>query len=230
MTVIPLPSSTILTIRQVAEHWAQEIEPTRDVHSLINDMIQHWWLGNLKLKGPSRLQFLELLYQNAADELLFVVSGDLRPTECIVDDDGNVVVDIRHIVPIPNSDPSSWDEANCATAFEALSNLEDYQECGDLMIPGFHAALTATETDFRNWLLINNVQPPKFWKASEVSIECSWTEAQMEQWWVREGHTNGKEARNAFMKLAGTKRCSSIFELHWKAMHSGNARGRPRKP
>jgi hypothetical protein len=228
MTVIPLPSSTILTVREVAEHWAQEIVPIRDVHFLINDMIRHWWLGNLKLKGPSRLQFLELLYQNA-DELLFVVSDDFHPTEYILDDDGNVMVDIRRIVPIPNSDPSSWDDANCAMAFEALSNLKDYQECGDLMIPGFHAALTATETDFRNWLLVNNLQPPKFWKASEVSVGCSWTEAQMEQWWVQEGHTNGTKARNAFMKLVGTKRCSSIFERHWKVVHWDVPRGRPKK-
>ena len=150
------------------------------------------------------------------------------PVTCVERDDGSVDVDIRKLVPIPSSDTSTWSEANCAEAFGALAELEDYRDCGDVMTPAFHSALAVTEPAFRAWLAHNKVNPPKFWKSSKTSNRCSWTDDDMEKWWRKEEQTDGTKARNAFMKLTDTKNCCKQFERVWKARNQ-NKRGRPRK-
>jgi hypothetical protein len=228
MGIIPISASAILTLSDVAKHWSQESLPRREIHELVNEMLQHWWLGNLQLQGPSRLEILKLLREHSCEELIFFVLAEGPPVTCVERDDGSVDVDIRKPVPIPSSDTSTWSEANCAEAFGALAELEDYRDCGDVVTPVFHAALVVTEPAFRAWLVHNKVNPPKFWKSSEVSNKCQWTADDMEKWWKEEGYTNSTKARDAFMDRADTKNCTALFEQTWQERNR-NKRGRPRK-
>lgn len=228
MGIIPISASTILTLSEVAEHWSQETCPKREVHDLINEMLKHWWAGNLKLDGPSRLEIMELLLEHSGEGLLFLVQAQIPPITCVEYDDGSADVDVGHQVPIPSFDPNTWGEANCTEAFRALSELRDYQAYGEDMVFGIHAALMVSEPAFRSWLVQNHVNVPKFWKSSRISTRCSWSPDEMERWWLEEGHTDGTEARNAFMKRTDTKYCSTLFETTWQA-RNGKKRGRPRK-
>lgn len=56
-----------------------------------------------------------------------------------------------------------------------------------------------------------------------------WTTDKMEKWWKLGNYTNGKTARNAFMKLPNTSGLCSTFEQAWKDGHPHAHQGRPNK-
>jgi hypothetical protein len=56
-----------------------------------------------------------------------------------------------------------------------------------------------------------------------------WTDKTMKEWWESEGFTDGKAARNAFMKQPNTRGMSASFESAWKRSHAGRLPGRPSK-
>ncbi len=65
--------------------------------------------------------------------------------------------------------------------------------------------------------------------ASPPAPAAVWTDSAMKAWWEAEGFTDGKKARDAFMKLAGTKGLSVSFEKCWQERHPGVKAGRPPK-
>jgi hypothetical protein len=56
-----------------------------------------------------------------------------------------------------------------------------------------------------------------------------WSADDMAAWWNAKGFTNGKEARDAFMKEDDTAGLSESFATCWRDRHPGSKRGRPRK-
>lgn len=55
-----------------------------------------------------------------------------------------------------------------------------------------------------------------------------WTVSKVKAWCKKEGFTNGKKARNAFMRLKGAKGRAAWFEHIWAAAHPDNKQGRPK--
>jgi hypothetical protein len=57
------------------------------------------------------------------------------------------------------------------------------------------------------------------------SIGATWSDVAIVDWWTREGYTNGKTARTAFMKLPDTAGMTATFEALWKSRHPDTRRG-----
>ena len=93
--------------------------------------------------------------------IVFVVDGDPAPPNEELPD-GGVRVDIRYPVPVPSSDTDSWDDANCADAFDALAqtpSTESYQEMGISL-----RYIELAYAEFVGWLRGRVFPVPSFWK------------------------------------------------------------------
>ena len=161
--IFPISKSK-LPLHEISDYWSREIRPPASQNELYALLEQAWWLGEIQ-GGVARLEILKRMFKSMRhrDDLgiVFVVDGDPAPPNEELPD-GGVRVDIRYPVPVPSLDTDSWDDANCADAFDALAqtpSTESYQEMGISL-----RYIELAYAEFVGWLRGRGFPVPSFWK------------------------------------------------------------------
>lgn len=157
----PIDKRTDLTIAEISRHWSRDSARAGDLSGL---MISDWWRG--RLYGPlmpDRFDVLKRLFKKGTDSrCLFLVEGEAVPPIEVEQDDGSVLIDLRHRIIVPNGDPETWTEHGCEPAFEALADRWSTIDPFDLLAPGF-LGMKVRREDFGYWTLDRGYPWPKFW-------------------------------------------------------------------
>jgi hypothetical protein len=118
----PISASKTLRLWEIADHWAGELPPPNRYRQVLGELIKAWWCGEFGPKEAARrLAALKQLYKDNQDVISFVAPGHAEPETKRELPDGGVKVLRLCRVPLPNHDPNSWTQINCAEAFEVLS-------------------------------------------------------------------------------------------------------------
>jgi hypothetical protein len=164
--VYPIPAKIRLTLCDIANHWSGEIKPHMDTSEVLNGLAKAWWRGELTAtNGPSRPKMLWALYKDYQDRIAFVVPGLQEPAIFEVLPDGGVRVLRLWTVPLPNFQPDSWDDTNCAEAFEAVAEAWRYERFELVAISVCFIELTVAE--FRSWIVDSPYPTPTFWQIED---------------------------------------------------------------
>jgi len=154
-----------LSLREIANYWAREIQPPASRNELLQKLEAAWWLGQIRGDSvKSRLDLLKhmlAMYDGDDARIVFLVENFEEPQPKQLPD-GSVRVDVRHRIYLPSRDKNTWDESNCEDTFQSLaqtSSTESYPE----MTPGL-AWIELTFEEFTNWLLAEGYAKTKFWK------------------------------------------------------------------
>jgi hypothetical protein len=154
-----------LSLREIANYWAREIQPPASRNELLQKLEAAWWLGQIRGDSvKSRLDLLKhmlAMYDGDDARIVFLVENFDEPQPKQLPD-GSVRVDVRHRIYLPSRDKNTWDESNCEDTFQSLaqtSSTESYPE----MTPGL-AWIELTFEEFTNWLLAEGYAKTKFWK------------------------------------------------------------------
>jgi hypothetical protein len=107
---------------------------------------------------------LRVLYRNYQDQIAFVVPGFEEPTSARELPDGGVEVFRPWSVPLPNTQPESWDDNNCAEAFEAVAEAWDCERFRIVAMSIHWIEMTVAE--FMKWIDETSYSTPTFWQIS----------------------------------------------------------------
>jgi hypothetical protein len=120
----PISAGEKLSLLDISDHWAGEIQPRRSCCQLFEILVKAWWRGEF---GPSeaarRPTFLRLLHKYYHDRIAFAVPGREEPEMTRDLPDGGVEIVRFGRVPLPNNNPSLWNEVNCGGAFDAVAEV-----------------------------------------------------------------------------------------------------------
>jgi hypothetical protein len=162
--LLPIPSGRKLSVFEIAKLWSRETKPPAPHQELLIAIGQAWWRGELvAANGPSRLKVLGALYSTCRDSIAFIIPGMTAPPLGKLLDDGRWEVFLR--IPLPNGDPDTWTEANCAEAFEVIAKEWDEVACEEW----FHlaapivAGIVLTQREFNQWIDKMHYSRPNFW-------------------------------------------------------------------
>jgi hypothetical protein len=169
--MFPIPSGRELSFIEIANYWSREIRPSASPQELRMAMSKAWWRGELTAaKGPSRPKLLQAVYLHCANNIAFAVPGVTDPPHSRLLNDGSVEVLRLVRLPLPNADPDTWTDTNCAEAFEAIAEAWDEKLFG-LISPSV-AGIVLAHDEFFRWIAEQKYQPPTFWaKSSEDDDE-----------------------------------------------------------
>lgn len=157
-----------LSLREIANYWAREIQPPASQNELLRELEAAWWLGEIRGDSlKSRLDLLKHMFEAMHDRddagvVFFVEGAGEPPAKWEQFSDGSIVLFYRPCISLPSKDISTWDESNCEDAFQSLaqtSSTESYPE----MTPGL-AWIELTFEEFTTWLASHGYVKPKFWK------------------------------------------------------------------
>ena len=187
----PISAEEKLRFYEIAYHWAIEIGHA-DSTILLRIPIRAWWGGEF---GPTeaerRVATLKALYKHNQDVVLFVVQGRDELESKRELPDGGVEVFRLYRVSLPNDDPISWTEANCAEAFKVLAEnwISDWiPDVSDTL-----SLLSLTEAIFTRWVCTRGYDRPKFW-AERMSPDRSYPTADSKAPPVSTGKRRGPPA------------------------------------
>ena len=158
--MFPIPSEQNLSLVEIADYWSGEIMPPRSAQDLRDVITKAWWSGELTAaNSPSRLSVLRGYYLRSANFIAFAIPNSEEPPQWVADDD-RVIEFVRPLrVPLPNANPDTWTEANCAPAFDAMAQ---WKEALISPYPIFlHIVLTSSE--FFQWVDACGYKRPTFW-------------------------------------------------------------------
>jgi hypothetical protein len=115
-----------------------------------------WWRGELvDAFGSSRLSVLRKYYLRSADFTALAI-----PTWQWTSTDHGVIEVVRPLsVPVPNANPDSWTDTNCAPAFAAIA--EQWKEV--MISPAVFLDVILTSGGFFQWIELSGYKPPTFW-------------------------------------------------------------------
>jgi hypothetical protein len=160
--MFPIPFGRKLSFIEIGKYWSREIRPSASSQELRIALSKAWWRGELlAANGPNRLDLLRALYSTCADFLAFIIPDETEPPQTKLLDDGLVEVIRRVRVPLPNSDPNTWTEANCGEAFEAIAEAWN-EELFHLIAP-IVAGIVSTRCEFNQWVGKMGYSRPNFW-------------------------------------------------------------------
>jgi hypothetical protein len=166
----PIPAEQNLSLTDIANHWSREITPRVEPREVLDGLIKAWWRGELKAASPpSRADMLRALYKTYQDRIAFVAPGLDEPPSAKELPDEDVVVFRLWRVPLPNTEPKSWDDTNCADAFEAVAESWRCDRFEIVMPSVGWIELTAAE--FARWVSKNDFRLATFWGSAEEKKE-----------------------------------------------------------
>jgi hypothetical protein len=160
--MFPIPSDQMLSFKDIADYWSGEIKPSRSQQQLRDHLSKAWWRGDLvAANGPSRVHLLRGLFAKCSHDILFVIPGVPEPPRSRPLEDGGMVVFLHPRVPLPNAQPATWTDTNCAEAFNAIAEAWDERLFGHLAFEVPFIVLTVGE--FIRWLDKCGYDRPTFW-------------------------------------------------------------------
>jgi hypothetical protein len=155
--MFPIPSARKLSLAEIADYWSREIQPSASPQELRDVLAKAWWRGELiAANGSSRLSVLREHYLRSADFTTFAI-----PTSQWVSTARGVnELVVRPLsVPVPNANPDSWTDNNCAPAFAAIA--EQWKEA--MISPTVFLNVVLTSGEFFQWIELSGYKPPTFW-------------------------------------------------------------------
>jgi hypothetical protein len=164
--MFPIPSERKLSVVEIAKHWSREIDPPALAQELRDVISKAWWRGELiAANGASRLSVLRGYYLRSAKFIAFAIPNTEEPPQWVADDDG-VIEFVRPLwVPVPNANPDTWTEANCAPAFDSIA--EQWNEAVISPSAPVFLDIDLTSGEFFRWVDTCRCTSPKFWSSEE---------------------------------------------------------------
>ena len=163
----PISAEKRLSLLDVADHWAGELGQPNRYDQLLQNLIRAWWGGEFgPIEAEHRLAMLKWLYKHHRNDISFLIPGQDVPDEMRELPHGGVKVDISYRAPVPNIDPSSWTQANCAETFKILADewsLHLTPEASNNL-----AFLKVSEADFSSWVRAQGYSRPNFWAQGKI--------------------------------------------------------------
>lgn len=160
--MFPIPSGRTLSLIDIAKYWSREIKPSASPHELRDTLSRAWWRGELvAANGPSRVDALRALHSKCADDIAFVAPGTPEPLHSRLLDDGGVKVCLSIRVPLPNAEPDTWTDTNCAEAYTAIAEAWDEKAFNLLTLEVPFIVLSQSE--FIQWTKKCGYTHPTFW-------------------------------------------------------------------
>jgi hypothetical protein len=170
-----------LSLLNIADFWAREIEPSASKKELLGLLESAWWLGEITGNSAiTRMQYLRKMFNSrelaAWKAVVFTTRDNHGPETSYPFANGEVVVDIRPRINL-SEDTDSWTENSCHAAFKTLATLPSFEHFPELSLGLPFIELTREE--FFGWLEKRGFDPPRFWKrtatvdvaqASDISI------------------------------------------------------------
>ena len=161
-----------LSVDKITDCWSQEIQPPRSREELQDFLEAVLWRGELKTDTSfTRLALLKSMFKSARagdlPKLVFVTQENPMPPQGIEPDEGplfNTNELEKPRILVPSSDPETWTEASCASAFEVLAQAPSRTYYPDhtiqvLMMEIYH-------NQFIGLLSANGLDWPNFWRAA----------------------------------------------------------------
>jgi hypothetical protein len=168
----PIPADQILSLTEIADHWARQIDPKRSRKDLIRFLERAWWLGEFSSENQiSRLGILKALFSLKRDALPFWVEGEEEPKSVWDLPDGGAEVLLLSPIPVPSISSASWTDKACESAFASIA--ENWREDG-LHIPAFDLvkpvvrSVCLSEASFTHWLVCSGYTRPSFWAVGKA--------------------------------------------------------------
>jgi hypothetical protein len=160
--MFPIPSERKLSLVAIADYWSGEIMPPRSAQDLRDVISKAWWSGELTATNSAgRLSVLRGYYLRSANFIAFVIPDSEEPPQWVADDDG-VIEFVRPLrVPLPNANPDTWTEANCAPAFDAIA--DQWSEAVISPSAPIFLDIVLTSSEFFEWIETLGYSPPTFW-------------------------------------------------------------------
>jgi hypothetical protein len=121
-----------------------------------------WWRGELiATDGASRLSILRGYYSRSAHFVAFAIPNIEEPPQWEPIGEG-VIAFVRPLrVPLPNANPETWTEANCAPAFDAIA--EQWNEAVISPSAPIFLDIVLTSSEFFEWINTIGYKRPTFW-------------------------------------------------------------------
>ena len=159
--MFPIPSERKLSVFEIAKYWSGEIEPPASAQDLRDVISKAWWCGELiAANGSSRLSTLRGYYSLSAHFIAFAIPDIQEAPQWMPNGEGEIELVRPLRVPLPNADPDTWTEANCASAFDALAD-----QWNEAMISPYLILLdiVLTSKEFFQWVDAIGYRRPSFW-------------------------------------------------------------------
>jgi hypothetical protein len=175
----PFPSERKLSVVEIAKHWSRQIEPPASAQDLRDVITKAWWSSELiAANGASRLSVLRGYYSRSAKFIAFVVP-DMEESPQWMPVDEEVIEFVRPLrVPLPNGNPETWTEADCAPAFDAIA--EQWKKAVISPSAPLFVDIVLTSSEFFRWIDELGYERPTFWSnALEGSDQPADDTAQM---------------------------------------------------
>ena len=168
----PIYKEDKLSVDKITDCWPREIQPPRSRQELQDFLEAAWWRGELKTDTSfTRLALLKSMFRSARagdlPKLVFVTQENPMLPQGIEPDEGlrfNTNELEKPRILVPSSDPETWTEASCASAFEVLTQAPSRRYYPDrtiqfLMMEIYH-------NQFIGLLSANGLDWPNFWRAA----------------------------------------------------------------
>jgi hypothetical protein len=163
--VFPIPINQSLSFTEVSKFWSREIVPRATFKECFDTLVKAWLRGELTATGAKREHILQAIYRQPPDLVAFAVVGSAEPPQVKELPDGAKEVAWLWLVPIPNSEPETWNESNCVNAFAALALAWDSDRFA-LTVPVV-SGLQLTQSTFSRWIESTGRKAPVFWMGDE---------------------------------------------------------------
>jgi hypothetical protein len=164
--MFPIPSNQRLSFTKVADYWSREVEPHSSPHELLNELAKAWWRGDLIANGANRADVLRAIY-NYHPAFVAFAFPDFDPPQTNELPHGSVEMLWLFRVPLPNSQPETWDDNNCTMAFHAVADAWDRKpDVFEICFP-ILKALELTQAEFSRWIDSQGKPVAIFWASGE---------------------------------------------------------------
>ena len=160
--MFPIPSERKLSVVEIANYWSREIEPSASPQELRDVIGKAWWCGELiAANGSSRLSVLRGYYSRSAHFVAFAIPDVQEAPQWMPNGEGEMELVRPLRVPLPNANPDTWTEANCASAFDAIA--DQWKEAMISPSALIFLDIVLTSKEFFQWVDAIGYRRPSFW-------------------------------------------------------------------
>ena len=169
--MFPISSNQPLSFEKVADYWTREISFPVTSEEALHELTKAWWRGELVANGAKRCDVLRAIFCALRSD--FLAFGYPESPDPSMNELPNRTVEVRFVVPLPNSQLKTWDDNNCLAAYRAVADVwEKWPHVFELSFPVMRA-LKLSEEEFTKWLIARKWPRPTFWAVSEALSKSS---------------------------------------------------------
>jgi hypothetical protein len=204
VVVFAISGTRKLNFMEIADYLSREPQVLMSFREILHELICAWWRGEFpELDGPTRSEVLRHIYRRRKGFVAFRVPGKPTMKRISYLPDGGVLL-IRPVeVPLPNTDPTSWNDRNCSAAYDALADGWGYFQ--DDPIEPVVGGIGLARSVFIDWLKSRGATMlPRFWR-DETNHQAQVEEARQPESKTKERRRRGPETGTATLEAADKK-------------------------